>query len=734
MPPADALMDAALLMLATRPRVVPDFVSFLASSRIRSDDPLNPGVADWQPWQHLVERAEAWERGASEVILKDRQLGFTWLLAAYLCWRARYSGWQCGVWSKGQIEARKLLDRVEFIDTWSGGGGKHTADESEWPNGGLVHAFASTESAGVSFTFQVAAMDELAFHPWGGENYTALQPTLSAGGQFIAFSTANPLLGGSGVFHDLYWASKRHETPYTALFVPWHARPGRDQVWLARQRAAYKGFPDEFDAYYAETDTAAFTGKSGVVYPMFSEERHVKAKPCEWRDCKRRVVGIDWGGRGEGNPMAIIPLGLTGLDRIHQFGEYYEQRVDDPLSAAVEYINLLRHRGGVDLVVYDPSEDSMGRTLAAVLAQDNIPCGPANNDRGRGLGLVAYLLANDLLTIGKGCTESIAEFPLYRVQRKRDPNDRTTYATSSPVDHHGDACLIAGTPVMTERGEVPIETVMTQDRVLTRAGWAPVTWSGMTSPGAEVLRVRMSDGRGLVGTASHPVWIEGAGFTRIDALRYGDRIAVCNHSTATITANMAAGDTGTRRVGETAARCIRTCGGSITDRSLRDSLFITSTITPTTMTSPISPLWRSPTMPRITRRDTIVRRGMPSLAPLNGTAPLRGGLGIQSMESVPMQGEQRLNISASNAARSSDLAPEATFASVDETVRRAPYVLAVEPQAKSQPVYNLTVQGQAEFYANGILVHNCDARRYAAMALLEGTALMVASVPELVLQ
>lgn len=28
------------------------------------------------------------------------------------------------------------------------------------------------------------------------------------------------------------------------------------------------------------------------------------------------------------------------------------------------------------------------------------------------------------------------------------------------------------------------------------------------------------------------------------------------------------------------------------------------------------------------------------------------------------------------------------------------------------PVFNLTVAGQPEFYANSVLVHNCDAMRY----------------------
>lgn len=39
--------------------------------------------------------------------------------------------------------------------------------------------------------------------------------------------------------------------------------------------------------------------------------------------------------------------------------------------------------------------------------------------------------------------------------------------------------------------------------------------------------------------------------------------------------------------------------------------------------------------------------------------------------------------------------------------------------ADSEPhdVYNLTVDGSHEFYANGILVHNCDAGRYLLINL-----------------
>lgn len=37
------------------------------------------------------------------------------------------------------------------------------------------------------------------------------------------------------------------------------------------------------------------------------------------------------------------------------------------------------------------------------------------------------------------------------------------------------------------------------------------------------------------------------------------------------------------------------------------------------------------------------------------------------------------------------------------------------PLASRADVYNLSIQGPPEFFANGVLVHNCDATRYGIM-------------------
>lgn len=40
-------------------------------------------------------------------------------------------------------------------------------------------------------------------------------------------------------------------------------------------------------------------------------------------------------------------------------------------------------------------------------------------------------------------------------------------------------------------------------------------------------------------------------------------------------------------------------------------------------------------------------------------------------------------------------------------------MLRITATLGERPVYNLTVTGQPEYFAAGVLVHNCDAARYA---------------------
>lgn len=47
-------------------------------------------------------------------------------------------------------------------------------------------------------------------------------------------------------------------------------------------------------------------------------------------------------------------------------------------------------------------------------------------------------------------------------------------------------------------------------------------------------------------------------------------------------------------------------------------------------------------------------------------------------------------------------------------------MLSVYALPGAEPVFNLTVEEAPEFFANGVLVHNCDAMRYVAATIERG--------------
>ena len=423
----------AIRLLAQRALCEASFPDFLTYLKIRSDDPADPSLHELAPWPFQIERAEAWQGGASEVILKERQTGFSSaLVAPYFLWCAMYRRWQCAYTSVDQTASRKEVQRIkalyESLPAHLKVPGSFRVDDAEFEGGGGFVAFASTDHAGISYTFQLWAQDEAAFHPYGAENFAAIMPAV-ANGQVLILSTADPTLGPAGHFYDLYWAAKSGEQPFDAIFEA-RRRPDRGPEWYERMRRTYAGREDEFDAYYPQTDAAAFVARSGLVYPSFSATRHIRVSRIPLEVCTRGAAGVDWGG---GDPTAVTILGLEPRQHIHQYGEFAKRgpvAVDEIAAFIREYPNVHDVLCGAD------------EPVAIATLQQALGSGyrvrAADTRRGEGLNLVGFLLEHDRLTIDPECKQSIAEFPGYRWANRTDPNDRTRYATKTPVDNHAD--------------------------------------------------------------------------------------------------------------------------------------------------------------------------------------------------------------------------------------------------------------------------------------------------------
>lgn len=198
----------------------------------------------------------------------------------------------------------------------------------------------------------------------------------------------------------------------------------REEIEAAKGSLSEQAFAQEYLADFEASE-------SDLVFPEFSPETHVRSAPVRWSDCKWRVVGIDPGG---GDPTAVVPLGVSPNEHIHQYGEFY-RKGDVAVDDVIGYVAQLNELAPIDMIVVDPS----AKGWVEQLHRYGFPAYPANNARGAGLESVRFLLGNGRLTIGGKCVNSIAEFRSYRWAKRRDQDTGERYATSTAEDNHADA-------------------------------------------------------------------------------------------------------------------------------------------------------------------------------------------------------------------------------------------------------------------------------------------------------
>ena len=154
-----------------------DFLTFLDYVYLL-DPPPAMGVIKFEKWPHIIELVESFITKRLIVVLKARQVGVSWLLAAYALWVALYhKGALDLLFSKGQLEAGALLDKVKFIHKHLPPElrqvtGTDSGQEYEFPEMlSKVLALPSTETAGMGFTATVVETDEADFHEFFELNY-----------------------------------------------------------------------------------------------------------------------------------------------------------------------------------------------------------------------------------------------------------------------------------------------------------------------------------------------------------------------------------------------------------------------------------------------------------------------------------------------------------------------------------------------------------------------------------
>lgn len=162
-------------------------------------------------WARAAGHSDDWLCAVSEsgllFVEKSRQVMATWLVCAYLLWRAKYRPHQLLlVQSKKEDDAANLVfnkeptvARISFMETHLP---KHlrTVDFPKggafarlyFPTGSQIWGIPEGSDIIRSNTASVIFSDEAAFQPEFGGAFTAALPAVKGGGSYIAISSANP--------------------------------------------------------------------------------------------------------------------------------------------------------------------------------------------------------------------------------------------------------------------------------------------------------------------------------------------------------------------------------------------------------------------------------------------------------------------------------------------------------------------------------------------------------------
>lgn len=220
------------------------------------------------------------------VILKARQLGLTWLTAAYVLWRSiRHPLHLTVIISVNEDLSIEFLNRVYFIldrlPEWLYPTIKtRTKQVLEFEDSeGLVSTIKSmptTEMGAQSKTPNILVMDETCMNRMAGSIFNSSLPGIEAAkGQVIVISNSIKTGPGWGWTRDLYRASMQGANGFRRIFLSWSAHPGRPKDF--RERMIQSGMDEQDVAeHYPATEDEALAATSGGYFGQ-TLQKHYKS-------------------------------------------------------------------------------------------------------------------------------------------------------------------------------------------------------------------------------------------------------------------------------------------------------------------------------------------------------------------------------------------------------------------------------------------------------------------------
>lgn len=203
-------------------------------------------IQPFRPWEEQIETFKAFLTHKHNIVLKARQLGFTWLALHYAVWlMVTKPGRTVICISDIEEDAKELIRRAAVICRYmpellfekgnvpSGYGGAWFDNSSltltvhfDGQPPSVMTGVAASTNAGRSLTADLLLIDEWAAQQNARDIWKAAFPTINrpTGGQVIGISTNKR----GTLFEEIY---ENRDNTFHHIFIPWYADPRRDQKW-----------------------------------------------------------------------------------------------------------------------------------------------------------------------------------------------------------------------------------------------------------------------------------------------------------------------------------------------------------------------------------------------------------------------------------------------------------------------------------------------------------------------
>lgn len=369
-----------------------DFKYFLTYVKIAETASLERGggAMPFQMWPHLIEATDAFLKEKLIVWLKSRQIGASWLVAAYCLWYALFKdGATILLLSAGESEAILLLSKCHSIldnlpewlkvkpnpDSRTEMGFTSTDGTNTMQS--VIKALPSTEKGGVSYTASVIVCDEWDLHPYAIENFMQIKPCIdSSGGQFIGIFTRDPS-GGDSLAVSTFISARENKNGFRWIFHPYNVRPNRDEEWYNAKKSELsqdilkgmspelymqKAYPRSIEEALSVSGTISVLDHD-VLTSMLSDTRN----PIPQAGVDNKIIHVY-------KPFSIGNLYVSAADTSHGVGGDYS------------IAGIMNARTGelvADIMRNDLSVDEFATQYYNLLGLYNNPmCFPEDNDWG----------------------------------------------------------------------------------------------------------------------------------------------------------------------------------------------------------------------------------------------------------------------------------------------------------------------------------------------------------------